>query len=715
MLHNNPLQSRPLNAKAQLFNVAALLSCICFGSYSAHAVVPTGFEETIIATGLVQPTAMTFAPDGRLFVLEQAGRVRIIQNGTLLPTPFASLSVRSDWERGLLGIAFDPNFATNRYLYLYYTTTSNRNRLSRFRASATNPNLVEAGSEIQLIADVGINAGNHNGGAIKFGLDGMLYVAIGEHGDTSNSQNLSSLGGKILRLHVTNYPNSIIPSDNPFVSQSGARGEVYAYGLRNPFTFNVDAQNGRIYINDVGGVGDEEIDQGASGANYGWPTCPGGACSIAGITSPVFSYRRVNGACAITGGTFYRGTNFPAEYAGHYFFSDYCGNFIRRLRPDNTAVDWGTGFGAPVGLEVGPDGHLYVLEWEAGEVTRIRFAGSSSNANPTVSVSATPTSGQAPLTVAFTATASDPDNDPLTYSWDFGDSSSGTTRTPSHTYTRAGSYTARVTVSDGRGGSASATASISVGNAAPIAVIATPVNGARYRAGDTLTLAGSATDSEDGVLPASAFSWLVRFHHDTHFHPVLGPLVGSSTASFQTASVGEVSTNVWYRLTLTVTDSGGLTHSVTRDIHPSTVTYTLQTQPGGLQVLVDGTLMSSPQIVGSVINMQRGIGVTTPQTLSGRTYEFVSWSDGGTAEHSINAPITSTTYTATFRDITAGNNACDVNTSGASDIVDVQICVNQAIGVAGCSTGDINNDTQCNVIDVQRVVNAVLGGACVTQ
>src|SRR5882762_8594737 len=177
----------------------------------ASAFQTSGFQETLVASGISSPTAMEFAPDGRLFVAEQAGHLRVIKNGSLLPTDFVTLSVTSNSERGLLGIAFDPNFATNGFVYLYYTRAASpiKNRVSRFTASVSNPDVAQANSELVILDNIASDAGNHNGGAIHFGLEGKLYVAVGDGGaDSSNSQSLGTLSGKLLRLNS----NGTIPS-----------------------------------------------------------------------------------------------------------------------------------------------------------------------------------------------------------------------------------------------------------------------------------------------------------------------------------------------------------------------------------------------------------------------------------------------------------------------------------------------------------------------
>jgi glucose/arabinose dehydrogenase len=338
--------------------VAALFLALC-GAVSA-ASLPPGFSETFVA-GLSSPTAIAVAPDGRVFVCEQGGDLRVIKNGALLPTPFVSIVVDDFWERGLLGVAFDPNFVTNQYVYVYYTVPGNpaHNRVSRFTA---NGDVAVNGSELPILDLPNAGPGNHNGGALHFGLDGKLYIAVGDNATSSNAQTLTNPFGKILRINS----NGSIPPDNPFVGQAGARGEIWVLGVRNPFTFGVQPFTGRIFINDVGGAAWEEINDEAKGANYGWPECEGD-CNPPDpeFTDPVYFYSQTTGACAIAGGAFYNPQvpQFPAEYTGDYFFADYCGDWIKRIDTVTLAVTtFATGLSSPVDVQTDFEGNLYYLE-----------------------------------------------------------------------------------------------------------------------------------------------------------------------------------------------------------------------------------------------------------------------------------------------------------------------------------------------------------------
>ena len=321
---------------------------------------PNGYtrNETFI-TGLTAATAFAQSGDGRLFVAQQGGALRVVKAGVLLPTPFVTLAVDSAGERGLLGVALHPNFASNGFVYVYYTTTAGgtHNRISRFIA---NGDVAVAGSE-SVLADLPLlSATNHNGGAIHFGIDGKLYVGVGDNNVGSNSQDPSSPLGKLLRFN----DDGTIPVDNPFfATQSGLARAVWASGLRNPFTFAVQPGSGRIHINDVGQGTWEEINLGAAGANYGWPGSEGPDNITAGVTAPLFTYKHSNAVPAgsgaggffvgqaIAGGAFYPGSGmFPVPYRGGYFFGDFVSRFIGfiDLQNDNAAYAFAQVSGNPV-------------------------------------------------------------------------------------------------------------------------------------------------------------------------------------------------------------------------------------------------------------------------------------------------------------------------------------------------------------------------------
>ncbi|MFM8944645.1 MAG: PQQ-dependent sugar dehydrogenase [Actinomycetota bacterium] len=633
--------------------VLALLAALLVGGQTAGAAVPSGFAQTTIVSGLANPTAMAFAPDGRLFVATQGGSLRVIKDGALLATPFLSVTVSSSGERGLLGVAFDPAFATNNYVYVYYTATTPtiHNRVSRFTA---NGDVAVAGSET-VILDLNplSTATNHNGGAIHFGPDGTLYVAVGDNANGANAQSFGTLLGKILRINA----DGTIPTDNPFfATATGVNRAIWALGLRNPYTFAFRPGTGRMFINDVGQNTWEEIDDGIAGANYGWPNSEGPTSAV-GMTGPVSWYGHGAGAylgCAITGGTFYAPPSapFPAAYVGSYFFADYCGNWINRIDPANgyAVSTFATGIAAPVDLEVSGDGRLYYLARGAGSTTGVvgRIAYTASGA-PTITQQPTglTVSSGAPATFSVVASGTAP----LAYRWQRNGVDIPGATGASYTLTSASladsGATFRSIVSNGDGSATSASATLTVvTNTAPVATITAPT-ATTYRAGDTIAYAGSATDAQE-TIGADRFAWEVVFHHADHTHPFLSGMTGTN-GSFTVPTVGETATDVWYEIRLTVTDSGGLAHTVSRRIDPQVVTLTLAASPSGIGLTIDGQPCAAPCTVSSVVGMRRSIGAPSPQTLAGTTYTFGSWSDRGQATHTIATPTTSTTYTATFK------------------------------------------------------------------
>jgi glucose/arabinose dehydrogenase len=325
----------------------------------ARAFAP-GFVETLVAAGLDSPVSMAIAPDGRVFVCEQGGALRVVKRGRLLPRPFWTAPTRAFMEEGLLGVAFDPGFARNGFVYVCYTALEpvRHQRIARLVAEGDT---AMAHAEITLL-ELDENRNHlHLGGGLRFGRDGMLYAGTGDNDLGDPSQSLRSTFGKLLRIR----PDGEIPADNPFVREAAGRYRaIWARGLRNVFTFDVQPGTGRLFINDVGGSDWEEVNEGAAGANYGWPAYEGPAGSP-GFRLPVHAYRHTDG-CAITGGAFYPPAKpvFGSEWVGRYFYADYCRNEIRWIDPGNAEAFHAfgvTGVPGPVDLRVGPDGCLYVL------------------------------------------------------------------------------------------------------------------------------------------------------------------------------------------------------------------------------------------------------------------------------------------------------------------------------------------------------------------
>lgn len=347
-------------------------------SEMAAAKVPRGFIQGKVVGGISEPTSMAFAPDGRIFVAQQGGKLRVVKDGRLLSQPFAAVSADSRGERGLLGVALDPDFASNGHVYVYYTARTPRvhNRVARFTANGD----VAAGGSMRTILELNnlSERQNHNGGAIHFGRDGKLYIAVGDNANEKNAQSLRNLKGKMLRINK----DGSIPRDNPFVRRTAGRNEaIWALGLRNPFSFAVHPGTGKMYINDVGQKTWEEINRGVKGANYGWPRYEGPERDRR-YRAPIFAYRhgssRTTG-CAITGGAFYNPANmqFPAAYEGDYFFADFCGGWIRRLDSTTgrvssfaTTPKFGT-----VDIQVWENGGLYYLSRNTNSVNVIRYVG----------------------------------------------------------------------------------------------------------------------------------------------------------------------------------------------------------------------------------------------------------------------------------------------------------------------------------------------------
>ena len=350
-----------------------------------------------VASGLDSPVFLTSPPGDltRAFVVEQDGRIRIIRNDALVPTPFLDISARisAGGERGLLGLAFHPQYATNGRFVVYYNNTAGDIRIASYRVSA-NPDVADPASEQILLAVPHPSYSNHNGGMVVFGPDGRLYAGIGDGGSggdpNGNGQNRNVLLGKLVRLDVNAAGQASVPSDNPFAGQAGMRPEIWSYGLRNPWRFSFDRLSGDLYIADVGQNAREEIDvstdaaQFGRGLNFGWKIMEGTACfspssgcNKTGLVLPVLDYGHGDG-CSVTGGYVYRGSLVPA-LRGHYFYADYCSGWVRSFvlsgGQATQLLDWSALRPGASMTSFGEDasGELYIVT-SSGRIFRIEPA-----------------------------------------------------------------------------------------------------------------------------------------------------------------------------------------------------------------------------------------------------------------------------------------------------------------------------------------------------
>jgi glucose/arabinose dehydrogenase/regulation of enolase protein 1 (concanavalin A-like superfamily) len=625
------------------------------GTTTTAGMLP-GFSKTVLAAGLKNPTIIRFAPNGDIYLGMQGGTIYIYRNGAVLPNPVVTLNTDSTSEKGLLGFALDPNFATNGFLYVSYTTLDEHAQLSRLTvvngtANLANEVVYAKGNQLQNV--------HHSANDLKVGTDGKLWWTVGDNDPSiTNGETLTNMYGKIHRFNL----DGSIPADNPFLNTPGAVPSIYAWGLRNPFRFTF-LPNGSAMVADTGSSYWEELDTIEKGGNYGWDFYEGW-CGSCGYINPVYAYGHIPTDAAISAIAAYQGTAFPQAYNHAVFFGDYVRGDVEAVGFDptyqtetsQTVID--TGAGSIADLEEGPDGNLYYVSIYQGALTQISAIGPFP---PSAGIAVTPNAGAAPLSVQFSSGgSSDPYGLPLTYAWDFGDGlGTSTAPNPTYQYTGNGTYMVSLTVSNGSQ-TGHATTTVYVGKTAPSATITAPAAGATFTGGQTINFSGSATDAVDGVEPAGAFKWQVDFIANGVTQPFYlnevpgsfyGPVSGVTGGNFKVPTDNSITPSSFFRITMSVTNSLGIPTVVTQDIHPATASRTVKANVAGAPYYIDGAWQTTPTTVTDVPGVQHVLMGAPTQTIGGLRYRMSGFSDGSALADRVVVPVGGRTYTANYEQV----------------------------------------------------------------
>jgi glucose/arabinose dehydrogenase/PKD repeat protein len=658
----------------------SLLLALAAAAAAPAATYPPGFEEETVVEGLTRPVFVDWAPDGRMFVAEKDGRLKVVPPGASSAETVLDITgrVNSYWDRGLLGLAVDTDFDANGYVYLAYTydlaplTRDDEfpavSQLLRIRLNAagdvteqvvllgtyTDGPCPGASNSLDCLPSDGWS---HSIGTVRSDPDGTLWLGSGDAADMNVENEVifrtldeRSMSGKILHVDregrgLPGHPYCPANSDLDDVCT-----KVYAHGFRNPYRFSLRADGGPA-VGDVGQNEWEEVNLLAPGRGFGWP-CYEGTGRMEGFDQharcsdeydledtpaehvpPVYEYSHNiagNAGGAVVMGPTFTGGEYPAAYQDSLFFGDYVNGFVKRIsfgaggEPTlhQFADDW-----EGVALEQSPGGDLVYVDFGNGDTgtgSVKRIAYSPGNARPTAEAIASPTFGQGPLEVAFDGGgSSDPEGAALEYDWDFGDETPGSTQVdPPHTYGAGGVYFARLTVTDPGGKSDSDTVRIDVGNSPPLPVIEVPPN---YVGGGGVDVSGAADDAESGQLAETALEWNVKLIHGSHEH-VAG--IWADESSLRFTAQDDHDSDSYYEVSLTATDPDGLSATAEAKILPLLAPLRISSVPPGAPVSYAGSPYTAPVDISSAVGFRALVSADDTFSADGLDYDFLGWADG---------------------------------------------------------------------------------------
>ncbi|MBP1222520.1 PQQ-dependent sugar dehydrogenase [Flavobacterium sp. 1355] len=648
------LRFKPVLSKVKTFLYVSFLLI----SWQANCQYIT--ENLAPAQTIKEGLSLEQSSDGRIFIAERGGIVKVYQNNTV--TNVFTVTTVTDNEQGLLGLTLHPDFATNGYIYVFYSVDNGgviRHRIERVQID--NANQVVGRQEILLLEPIG--GGFHNGGDLKF-FNGFLYVTVGDSQQNTNSQDLDTYKGKILRLTEDGQP---APGNPYYGSGSVQRQSIWVYGFRNPWRLIPNPKANKLFVLDVG-TSWEEVNEISNPTirNYAWGHPQGGDGKQPEtnlFTNPIFTYATGSIGNALTNGVLYNpATPRYPNLDGKFIFKDYVRTEIRSFDPNVADPASDVFYTAPqqyvLGMMLGNDGYLYYCAYgNNGSLIRLNYIETEV---PTIVNHPVTQTIMETYPVTFNVTASGVG---LSYQWQFNNVNIPGATAASYTIANvtnadAGAYKVVVTNTAGSVTSNPATLTITPFSNAPTVTLVSPLPTLKWNADDIVNFSATATDTEDGTLPASAFSWSMDlFHEDVpgagHSHPGASPQ-GVSSGTFVASNQGEKTPNVWYRFTVKVTDSDGLTASSFVDIHPNLVDVTATSSPALLNLEFNQKTVTAPSTKKVVANAKlQTLNAPTPQYVGNIRYDFDHWSQGGTVNQTFQAPAAGTiTYTAFYTETT---------------------------------------------------------------